>query len=83
MRIFNQHARSSALHTSNTPRSVAEEHDVTGQALHGKIFVDSSHVAAVGLGNDREQGIVRNRAAAGDSRQASAAPRSQLRLMRS
>src|SRR6266852_566708 len=63
------------LHAANAPGGIAEEDDVACEAFHGKIFVDGADGDALGLGHDGIEGILRNRAAAGDGREARAATR--------
>ena len=73
VRILDHDARRPAFNSANAPRSVAEQHDFAGHALDGEIFIDGADDRAVGLGDDGEQGIVGNRAAAGDGGKARAA----------
>ena len=77
MRVFYQHARSFGLHAPDAPRSISEQHNVACLALDREIFVDCPNISAIGLGYNREESIVRNRAAAGDRRQSRSATRSQ------
>src|SRR5258708_30775554 len=71
LRVFYEDA--AGLHAANAPGGIAEEDDVACEAFHGKIFVDGADGDALGLGHDGIEGILRNRAAAGDGREARAA----------
>ena len=78
--VFDHNARGAAFNPPNAPRCVAEQHDFAGHAFDGEVFVDGADDCAVGLGDYCEQGIVGNRAAAGDGGEACAAARAQLSI---
>ncbi len=80
MRILHQNARRFALDSPNTPRSVAEQHDLAGHALDRKVLVDGSNNPAIGLGNNREERIIRDRPAARNCRQPCSPARAQLAI---
>ena len=76
--IFHQHAPRFALHATDAPRGVAQQHDVAGIAFDREVFVERADHNAVGLGDDGEERGFRNGAAAGDGRQPAAPPRPQF-----
>ncbi len=77
VRIFHQHPSGIALHPPNQPRSVAQQHDVAGVALHREVLIQRADHYFFRLRHHREQRRLRNRSAAGDGRQPRAAPRPQ------
>ena len=80
MGIFDQHASRFAFDPANSPRSIAQQHDVAGIALDGKVFVERAHDNSFGLGDHGEQRSLWDGAAAGDRGQPCAASRPQLAI---
>jgi hypothetical protein len=78
--VFHQHATGLAFDPPNSPRTVAQQHDVAGIALDGKVFVECANNNSFGLGNHRKQRSFGDGAAAGDCRQPRSAPRPQLAI---
>ena len=70
--VFDEDA--AGLHAADAPGSVAEKHDVAGQALDGEVFVHRANDVVFGRGDHGVEGVFRNGAAAGDGREAAAAP---------
>src|ERR1700736_5085828 len=64
--IFYQHASRFAFDSTNSPRAVAQKHDVARIALDGEIFVECAHDDSFGLGNHGEQRSFGNGSAASD-----------------
>ena len=78
MRVFHQHSSRFSLYPSYAPGTVAEQHDVAGIALDGKIFIQGAHHDSFRLEYDGKQRRLRDGATAGDGRQSAAAARSEL-----
>ena len=76
--VLDDDARRPAFNPANAPRRIAQQHDLAGHAFDGEVFVDRADHRTVGLGDNGEQGIVGNRAAARDGGKARAAARAQL-----
>jgi hypothetical protein len=80
MGIFHDDPRRFAFDPANSPRRVPQQHDFSRHALDGEIFIDRADDAAIRFGDNREQRIVRNRAAAGNRSQTRAAPCPQFAI---
>ena len=65
--VFDQHP--AGFHAPNAPGGVSEQDDVARETLHREVFVHGANQHAFGLGKNRIERIVGDRAAAGDSRQ--------------
>ena len=66
-----------AGHAPNSPRCIAEQHDVAGETLDRKILVDRPDDGSLRFGDDRIQPVFGNRAAARDRGQARVATAAQ------
>ena len=71
LRIFDEHA--AGLNAPDAPGGIAQQHDVAGEALDGKIFVHGSDRRVVRRGHDAVERILRDRSAAGDRGEAASA----------
>ena len=75
MRILDAHR--AALDAQDSIGGIAQLEHVALQALDGEVLVHRADELSFGLEHDTVVGIVRNRTAGGDGREASAAPRTQ------
>src|ERR1700686_2502220 len=78
VRVFHQHPSRLAFYAADSPRRVAQKHDVAGIALYGEVFVERADDNAIRFGDCRKQRSLRNCAAAGDGSQPAAPTRAQL-----
>ena len=78
MRIFHQQTPRPVFDSADAPRRVPQQHNLSGHAFGGEVFIHRPHDNAFRFRNHGEQRVVGNRTAAGDRRQTGAAPRSQL-----
>jgi hypothetical protein len=64
MRIF--HAHPAGFHALDTPGVSAQQEDISDQALHCKIFVQSPYSFGIGFRNHRVICVLRDRSAGSD-----------------
>ena len=67
------HPKPARLHTSNAPRGGAQQKDVTGETLNGKILINRSHCYLVWFRHHQVIGVIRNGTATCNCRQSCAA----------
>ena len=77
MRVLDKHTAGFAFYPANAPRTVSQQHDVTGVALHREIFIDCADNNSIRLRNYGKQRRFRNSPAAGDGGQPTAAASTQ------